>query len=294
MAEPDCSDTESDAEAPPAKAPRVAAPRDDATATLHVEDCVQTLRRLPAGECALVLADPPYEGVVSAQWDAVQDYMGFSRRWIGEAVRVLRPGGALLIYGSPERNWIPRLAVMLEDEFGDRMQLVQHLSWVFSQGGGSRVSSMSKYAVQHEQLLWFERKGGGRVFNASEGVEHYLEEERAVALAKGKGRVSDASLDRGRPPRSFLDFARENSRSKERSYGPHPSMKPLDLCAHLVKLHSNPGDAVVVPFAGSGSELLSAAKLARRAVGAELSSEYAELMVRRFAGHGTALRVVRE
>jgi DNA modification methylase len=293
MAEDHWSETDSDAEAPPAKAPRVAAPRDDATATLHVEDCVKTLQRLPAGECALVLADPPYEGVVSAQWDAVQDYMGFSRGWVGEAVRALRPGGALLIYGSPERNWIARLAVMLEDEFGDRMRLVQHLSWVFCQGGGSRVSSMSKYAVQHEQLLWFERKGGARVFNASEGVEHYREEERAVALAKGKGRVSDASLDRGRPPRSFLDFARENSRSKERAYGPHPSMKPLELCAHLVKLHSNPGDAVAVPFVGSGSELLTAAKLGRRAVGAELSEEYAQLVERRFEGHGVGLRVVR-
>ncbi len=294
MAEDHWSETDSDAEAPPAKAPRVTTTtRDDATAALHVEDCAQTLRRLPAGECALVLADPPYEGVVSARWDAVQDYMGFSRAWIGEAVRVLRPGGALLVYGSPERNWIARLAVMLEDEFGDRMQLVQHLSWVFNQGGGSRVSSMTKFAVQHEQLLWFEKRGGARVFNASEGVEHYLEEERAVALAKGKGRVSDASLDRGRPPRSFLDFARENSRSKERAYGPHPSMKPLDLCAHLVKLHSNPGDAVAVPFVGSGSELLSAAKLGRRAVGAELSDEYAQLVERRFEGHGVGLRVVR-
>ena len=78
MAEDHWSETDSDAEAPPAKAPRAAAPR-DATATLHVEDCVQT-RCLPAGESALVLADPPYEGVVSAQWDAVQDYAGFSRR----------------------------------------------------------------------------------------------------------------------------------------------------------------------------------------------------------------------
>ena len=134
MSDSHSSDSESETKAPPVKAPRVTAPQDEATATLHVEDCVKTLRRLPAGECALVLADPPYEGVVSAQWDAVHDYMGFSRGWIGEAVRVLRPGGALLVYGSPERNWIPRLAVMLEDEFGDRIQLVQHLSWVFNQG----------------------------------------------------------------------------------------------------------------------------------------------------------------
>ena len=150
---------------------------------------------------------------------------------------------------------------------------------------------MTKYAVQHELLVWFQKPGGQRTFNASEGVEHYKGDERAVALAKGKGRVSEASLDRGRPPRSYLDFPRENSRSKERAYGHHPSMKPLALCEHLIKLHSNPSDLVFVPFAGSGSELLAAAKRGRRAVGAELQQEYADLAARRFAGHGVPLHV---
>ena len=123
-----------------------------------------TTRRLADGECALVLADPPYEGVVSAQWDRVNDYMAFSRAWLREAVRVLRPGGALLVYGSPERSWIARLTVLLQDELG--MELVQNLSWVYNQGGGSRVSNMNKYAVQHELLIWFQKPGGARTYNA--------------------------------------------------------------------------------------------------------------------------------
>lgn len=171
------------------------------------------------------------------------------------------------------------------------MRLVQHLCWVYTSGGGSRVSSMRRYAVQHEQLIWFEKPGGPRTFNAHVGVEHYRDDERAVALAKGKGRVTHESLDRGRPPRSFLDFARENSRSKERQYGHHPSMKPLGLCEHLIQLHSDPHDPVFVPFAGSGSELLTAAKLLRNATGAEANDEYVGLMRRRFAGHGVRLMV---
>lgn len=293
-------------------------------ARLVVGDCVEAMRAEGAGSCALVLADPPYEGVVSASWDQVKDYMAFSRAWLAEAVRVLRPGGALLVYGSPERSWIARLTVLLEDELG--MELVQNLSWVYNQGfvhsnlsytrdtralllpkvlqaaihlhlgiftgGGSRVSSMRKYAVQHELLIWFQKPGGERTYNAEAGVEHYAEEDRAVALAKGVGRVTDASLDRGRPPRSFLDFARENSRSKERQHGTHPSMKPLGLCAHLVKLHTDCGDRVCVPFAGSGSELLAAAKLGRLASGAEVSDEYVAIVGRRFEAHG--LRVTLE
>ena len=259
---------------------------------LVLGDCVDAMRRVADGTCALVLADPPYEGVVSAEWDRVHDYLAFSRAWLAEAVRALRPGGALLVYGSPERSWVARLTVLLEDELG--MKLVQNLSWVYNQGGGSRVSTMQKFAVQHEILLWFSKPGGNRVFNAEDGVEHYREEDRAMALAKGKGRVSDASLDRGRPPRSFLDFSRENSRSKEREYGHHPCMKPLGLCEHLVKLMSKRGDVVFVPFAGSGSELLSAAKLGRAAKGAETCDEYVQLMRRRFEGHGVEILVGRK
>ena len=84
-------------------------------------------------------------------------------------------------------------------------------------------------------------------------------------MAKGVGRVNEASLDKGRPPRTWCDIPRENSRSKERGYSDvkHPSMKPLMLCERLIAVHSNAGDRVIIPFAGSGSEVLTGAKLGR-------------------------------
>lgn len=239
----------------------------------------------------LVIADPPYGGVVAHAWDNSADQSVFDSEWVACAARVLRPGGALIVYGSPERLALSRLLLYAVDHAG--LGLVQQLSWVYTQGGGSRVSLMKKYAVQHEPVLWLEKPGGERVFNAAEGAEHYSDEDRAVALAKGKRRVSDSSLDRGRPPRSFLDFPRENSRSKEREFGSHPSMKPLALCEHLVKLHSNRGDVVLVPFAGSGSEMVACARLGRKVVGADVCKEYCEIVVRRMEAKGLALRKVR-
>lgn len=154
------------------------------------------------------------------------------------------------------------------------------------------MENMKEYAVRHERLVWFEKPPSGnhkRTFNPRPAAEHYTEEDRAVALAKGKGRVTTEALDRGRPPRTFIDIPRENSKSKERAYGKHPSMKPLSLCERLIKVHSNEGDVVLVPFAGSGSELLTAAKLNRQAIGCETESEYIELMKRRFKGHALEL-----
>jgi DNA modification methylase len=259
-------------------------------AKLHVETCCcAAMDGMDEGSVDLVLADPPYGDVVAHDWDDAANQTPFDQRWVKRAARVLRPGGALLVYGSPERLALSRLLLHAVDHAG--LRLVQQLAWCYTQGGGSRVSQMKRYAVQHELLLWLEKPGGQRVFNAAEGVEHYSDEDRAVALAKGKRRVTDASLDRGRPPRSFLDFPRENSRSSERQLGSHPCMKPLALCEHLVKLHSNPGDVVLVPFAGSGSEMVASAQLGRTTVGAETSKEYCDLVRRRLESKGVALSV---
>lgn len=151
------------------------------------------------------------------------------------------------------------------------------------------MENMKAYAVRHERLVWFEKPGGRRTFNGQEAAEHYTDEDRAVALAKGVGRVTNAALDRGRPPRTFIDTPRENSRSKERRYGKHPSMKPLPLCERVIKVHTNPGDVVLVPFAGSGSECIAAAALGRKPVGFETEEEYVDLMRKRFDAHGIEL-----
>lgn len=143
---------------------------------------------------------------------------------------------------------------------------------------------MSKYAVRMEHLEWFIKPGAMHVFNVEAGVEHYTDAEKLEALAKGVGRVTIESLDKGRPPRNWWDIPRENSRSKERAYGYHPSMKPLKLCDRIVGIHSNLGSIVLVPFGGSGSECVSAALAGRRVIAFEKEEQYYQLILRRMCG----------
>lgn len=63
----------------------------------------------------------------------------------------------------------------------------------------------------------------------------------------------------------------------------------MTLCERLINVHSDPHDLVVVPFAGSGSEVLVGARLARNVVGFETNPEYIGLMRRRFEGHGLSV-----
>jgi DNA modification methylase len=63
----------------------------------------------------------------------------------------------------------------------------------------------------------------------------------------------------------------------------HPAVMPAELAARAIRLSSWPGELVVDPFCGSGTTLLAARDLGRRAIGLEISERYCELAVRRLA-----------
>ena len=96
-----------------------------------VGDCLQELGKLPAGSVDLVFADPPYNlqldgellrpnntrvDGVDDDWDkfaSFADYDRFSRAWLAECRRLLKPDGAIWVIGSYHN--IFRLGVALQD-----------------------------------------------------------------------------------------------------------------------------------------------------------------------------------
>ncbi|MCX6751080.1 MAG: site-specific DNA-methyltransferase, partial [Candidatus Pacearchaeota archaeon] len=61
----------------------------------------------------------------------------------------------------------------------------------------------------------------------------------------------------------------------------HPTQKPLAICDRIIKHFSNKGDLVLIPFAGSGSECVSAKNNHRNFIGFELNPIYISLANKR-------------
>lgn len=62
--------------------------------------------------------------------------------------------------------------------------------------------------------------------------------------------------------------------------GKHPCEKPQDMLSHMIQCSTREGDTVMDPFAGSGSTLIAAKSLGRKAVGIEMSEQYCEQIVK--------------
>jgi DNA modification methylase len=72
----------------------------------------------------------------------------------------------------------------------------------------------------------------------------------------------------------------------------HPTMKPLELCAYLIKNSTREGGLVLDLFLGSGSTLIASEQTGRACCGTELDPAYVDVIVRRwqdFTGQAATL-----
>lgn len=61
----------------------------------------------------------------------------------------------------------------------------------------------------------------------------------------------------------------------------HPTQKPLSLMKWVVEEYSHENDTIIDPFMGSGTTLVAAKQLGRKAIGIEIEEKYCEIAVKR-------------
>ncbi|HEY3059090.1 MAG TPA: site-specific DNA-methyltransferase [Chloroflexota bacterium] len=226
---------------------------------------------LPWPDCAvdLIVCSPPYGvGVPYADGGDVApaDYWSLARAWAVEMHRVVRPnGGRLALNIALDTTWSTTF-------YADWLRVLLDAGWTVKHNITWNESNISRRTAWGSWLL----PSAPHVVNPTEMIVvcHAGEYRRPA-----KGRRGDILPAEQRDwSLAMWSFAGANARLVG-----HPAPFPEELPRRLIKLYSYPEDTVADPFVGSGTTALAAARLGRRALGADRSPTYIALANQRLA-----------
>ena len=109
---------------------------------------------------------------------------------------------------------------------------------------------------------------------------HYRRSYETVLVAqkgKGKCRWYDRSMRIENVIRPGMHGIKKIIPSKRQ----HPTQKPVELAEFFMRLHTRRGNLVWDPFMGSGSTLIAAKKMGRRAIGMDLNKRWCRMAAQR-------------
>lgn len=245
--------------------------------TIHQLDCIRAMQQLDEGEVDLVFADPPFN--IGYKYDVYEDrkasteYLDWSRQWIGQVHRVLKPTGSFwLAIGD---DYAAELKVAsLEAGFHCRSWVI----WYYTFG----VNCKFKFSRSHTHIFHMVKDSRNFTFNGPEiAVPSARQLVYADSRANATGRLPDDTwilrpqdlTDGLNPDEDVWYFPRVAGTFKERE-GFHGCQMPEQLLGRIIKVSSNPGELVLDPFSGSATTLVVAKKLGRQFIGFDISDEY--------------------
>lgn len=180
--------------------------------------------------------------------DQFDDFIGFLRPRLKEALRLLKINGSLFFHIDYRESHYCKI---LLDEIFCRECFMNEIIWAYDYGARSK----RKWPAKHDCILWYVVDPENYTFN-------YDEIDRIPYMAPGLVGPEKAAL--GKTPTDVWWQTIVGTNSKEKTG--YPTQKPLALIERIVKVHSNPGDLLLDFFAGSGTFGEAAARNGRRCV----------------------------
>lgn len=245
------------------------------TDQIIIGDSIAEMARMPDESVDLVFADPPYNLQLGgdlrrpdgSQVDAVTDawdrfdsfaqYDAFTRAWLAEARRVMKPDAGLWVIGTYHN--IFRVGSILQDlGFWIMNDIVWRKSNPMPNFKGTRFTNA------HETLIWAARSPQARpTFNYKAmkvlNEDLQMRSDWVMPICSGTERVK-------------VDGVKA-----------HPTQKPEALLHRILLATSREGDLVLDPFFGSGTTGAVARRLGRQFIGIEREPGYAAVAEARIA-----------
>ncbi len=264
---------------------------------IHFGDNLEVLRTLPDAAFALIYIDPPFNtGKVQARTrlktvrdeagdrtgfqgqryrsiklgtqsyaDIFSDYLEFLEPRLIEAHRLLTPDGSLFFH--IDYREVHYCKVLLDGIFG-RDAFINEIIWAYDYG----ARATRRWSPKHDNILWYAK-------NPKNYTYRFEDIDRIPYMAPGL--VGPEKAARGKTPTDTWWHTIVSPNGKEKTG--YPTQKPLAILSRIIRVHTNPGDAVLDFFAGSGTTGEAALRLGRRATLVDNNPQAIEVMARRLA-----------
>jgi len=241
-------------------------------------DCRALLGEIPDESIQLVVTSPPYNiGKEYERKTALDEYVRMQEEVIRSCFRVLSPTGSICwqVGNHVSRGAIVPLDIVLYPTFQALGLILRNrIVWHFEHG----LHCSRRLSGRYETILWF-TKSDGYVFNLDPirvpqkypGKKHY----------KGPRAGQHSCNPLGKNPGDVWLIPNVKSNHVEKTE--HPCQFPVELVERLVLALTDPGDAVLDPYLGTGTSAIAAIRHGRKGVGAEIVPRYVEIARDRIA-----------
>ncbi len=244
---------------------------------IYQGDALELIKQIDSDSIDLIICDGPY-GVTENEWDKITDIQTYNLNLIQLFSRVLKPGGALYLFGKDD----------CIDFIDYRPYLTLNRKIVWYQP--SRLAQgRFNYTNNYDLIVYF-TKGKPKTFNLDDirvpqlvELEHRLRCEKVPSVVNGRYGKTKFNQNGKNPGDVWGDIKQLTYKSKElisREFL-NTIQKPEKLIERIVKASSNEGDLVLDPFSGVGTTFVVCKKSNRNFIGFEMNPTYITIAAQR-------------
>jgi site-specific DNA-methyltransferase (adenine-specific) len=227
--------------------------------TISCIDCMKGLSNVKSKSVDFILTDPPYNlgnfmhnrntnlvkmrenQFAYAGWDNLDfdEWKQNMNIFFKESNRVLKKKGAMILFMS-----LIKLETIIE--------LAEKNGFYYKTVG-----------------IWHKKNPMPRNMNL-----HFINSTEAWVYFINEGATGTFNNE-GKVVHDFIETGLTSG--NEKTFGKHPTQKPINILSHFIKLLSNEGDMILDPFMGSGSTGVSCEILNRKFQGMEIDESYYDI-----------------
>ena len=249
---------------------------------LYNEDCFIGLSKIEDNSYDLAIVDPPYGAsskhawsygdkgklkgfggnwkLTNEVWDTFSQDDSFTStlKWLSELKRIVKETGSIWIHSTYHNSGFVNVCCQFLG-----LEIINEVVW-FKRNAFPNLSGR-RLTASHETILWVHTGG-----EKNRKYRFNYEESKEFSSP------SDLIKVKGKQMRTVWDIPNNKSR-EELKFGKHPTQKPIKVSERILLLSGLKGGKLLIPFVGSGTEMVAGLNYGMDVCGFELDPKYFEI-----------------